>query len=97
MATGSDYPVAVVLINRHEPEGEVAGRLMELADGKGYDARTVEAQRGEHDVSLSFRVPLEVADAFNGDRGERWPEVTKIENDDNADKNPDRKTRPGKA
>lgn len=74
MATGN-YPVAVVLINRHEPEGEVAGRLMELAEDNGYDVRAVEAQRGEHDVPLSFRVPQDVADAFNSDRDERWPET----------------------
>ena len=74
MATGSDYNVAVVLINRHEPEGEVAQRLMELADEKGYDSRVVEAQRGEHDVALSFRVPEDVAEAFNADRADRWQE-----------------------
>lgn len=80
MATGADYRVAIVLINRHEPEGEVAGRLLTLAEEKGYDQRSVEASRGEHDVALSFRVPQDVAEAFNADRAERWPD--KIENDD---------------
>lgn len=79
MTTGADYRVAIVLINRHEPEGEVAGRLLTLAEEKGYDLRSVEASRGEHDVSLSFRVPEDVAEEFNADRAERWPD--KIEND----------------
>lgn len=82
MPTGTDYPVAIVLINRHEPEGEVAGRLLELADEKGYDARTVEASRGEHDVALSFRVPRDVAEAFDADRGDRWPEPAEVVDDD---------------
>lgn len=73
MATETGYDIAVVLINRHEPEGEVAGRLLELAEEKDYDARVVEAQRGEHDAALSFRVPQDVAEAFNDDRAERWP------------------------
>jgi hypothetical protein len=71
--------MAVVITNRHEPEGEVAARLLELASEKGYDARTVEAVRGEHDAGLSFRVPQDVADAFDGERADRWPD--KIEND----------------
>lgn len=79
MPTGTDYNVAIVIVNRHEPEGEAAGRLMEIADEKGYDHRVVEAQRGEHDAALSFRVPQDVADAFNADRSGRWPD--KIEND----------------
>src|SRR6476646_10644476 len=81
MPTGTDYPIAIVIVNRHEPEGEAAGRLLELAGEKGYDARVVEAQRGESDVPLSFRVPADVAEAFNADRSERWP-TDKIENDD---------------
>lgn len=65
---------AIVIINRHEPEGEVAGRLLELADEKGHPASVVEAQRGEvTDANLSFRVPQDVADAFEADRAERWP------------------------
>jgi hypothetical protein len=77
------YTAAVVLLNRHEPEHEVAGRLLELAEEKDYDPRVVEAQRGEHDVPLSFRVPEDVAEAFNADRGDRWP--SKIENEDETD------------
>jgi hypothetical protein len=80
MAVGSNYEAAVVLINRHEPEGEVAGRLLEIAEDKGYDARDVQASRGEHDVALSFRVPKDVAEEFDADRAERWP-ADKIEND----------------
>ena len=79
MPTGTDYPIAIVIINQHEPEGEVAGRLLELAEEKGHDVRAVEAQRGEHDAALSFRVPEDVAEAFNADRADRWPD--KIEND----------------
>lgn len=67
------YPVAVVIVNRHEPEGETAGRLLELAAEKGYGARVVEASRGDHDAGLTFRVPQDVADAFNEDRSDRWP------------------------
>jgi hypothetical protein len=84
MPTGTNYTVAVVLINRHEPEGEAAGRLIEIAEEKGYDPRVVEASRGDHDVALSFRVPEDVAEAFNEDRAERWPSevpADKIEND----------------
>jgi len=76
----SGYTAAVVLLNRHEPEHEVTGRLLELAEEKGYDPRVVEAQRGEHDVPLAFRVPEDVAKEFDGDRASRWPD--KIENDD---------------
>lgn len=91
---------AIVIINRHEPEGEVATRLLELADEKGHDARTVEAQRGEHDAGLSFRVPEDVAEAFNADRADRWPapedaEESAPEGDSNT--TPVRKVRPGKA
>lgn len=106
MPTGN-YDVAIVIINRHEPEGETAARLMEIAAEKDYDSRVVEAQRGEHDAALSFRVPQDVADAFNEDRATRWPSA-KIENDGETDADqgvgeektttaPDRKTRPGKA
>lgn len=66
----------VVIVDRHEPHGEVAQRLLELAEEKGYDVRTVEAQRGEHDSPLSFRVPSEVAEAFDKDRAKRWPDRT---------------------
>jgi hypothetical protein len=65
--------VAIVIVDRHEPEGDVATRLLEIADEKGYGARVVEAQRGEHDAGLSFRVPEDVAKAFNADRAKRWP------------------------
>lgn len=70
----------IVIINEHEPEGETATRLLELARDKGYDDTVVEAQRGEHDAALSFRVPSDVAEAFNKDRDDRWP--SKIENAD---------------
>jgi len=70
----------IVIVNEHEPDGEVAGRLLEIASEKGYDPTVVEAQRGEHDAGLSFRVPQDVADEFNSDRGDRWPD--KIENAD---------------
>jgi hypothetical protein len=80
MPTGN-YPIAVVIVNRHEPEHEVATRLLELADEKGYEQRNVEAARGDHDAALSFRVPQDVADAFNEDRADRWPS-DKIENDE---------------
>lgn len=66
----------IVIVDRHEPHGEVAQRLLELAEEKGYDVRTVEAQRGEHDSPLSFRVPAEVAEAFDKDRAKRWPDRT---------------------
>lgn len=76
-----DQNPAIVIINRHEPEGEVAGRLLELAVEKGHNPSDVEAQRGEHDAALSFRVPQDVADSFNAERDDRWPS-SKIENDD---------------
>jgi len=89
----------IVIINTHEPEGEVAGRLLELADEKGHSAAVVEAQRGEHDAALSFRVPEDVADAFEADRAERWPVPEEDVVDDDGDPNtpPVRKSRPGKA
>jgi hypothetical protein len=100
MPTGTDYPIAVVIINQHEPEGEVSGRLLELAEEKGYDARTVEAQRGEHDASLSFRVPQDVAEAFDADRADRWPTPEQTgdapDNDDPTTQSA-RNKRPGKA
>lgn len=82
---------AVVIINTHEPEGETAGRLLELAAEKGYAVGDVVAQRGEHDAALSFRVPQDVADAFNGERDGLWP----TEDDSNTPAAP--KARPGKA
>lgn len=97
MPTGTE-PIAIVIVNEHEPHGEVATRLLELADEKGYDARTVEAQRGEHDAALSFRVPQDVADAFNAERDERWPAPEEPVDDDGDPNNPPvRKARPGKA
>lgn len=74
--------MVIVIVNTHEPDHEVATRLLELADEKGYDARTVEAQRGEHDAGLSFRVPDDVAEEFEKDRADRWP--SKVEEDDEA-------------
>jgi hypothetical protein len=89
---------AIVIINRHEPEGETAERLIELAKEKGYDERVVEAQRGEHDAGLSFRVPQDVADAFNEDRADRWPTPDDfVADEDNPNTPPVRKARPGKA
>ena len=72
----------IVIVNEHEPHHEVAARLLELADEKGYEARTVEAQRGEHDAALSFRVPQDVADAFNDEREDRWPAKIKDADED---------------
>lgn len=95
MPTGTDYPIAVVIVDRHEPEGETAGRLLGLAEEKGYDPRVVEAQRGEHDAALSFRVPQDVADAFNAERAERWPTPDEVVDED--PNTPVRKSRPGKA
>lgn len=80
MPSISGYTAAIILKNRFEPEHEVAQRLLEIADDKGYDPRVVEAQRGEHDTELAFRVPEDVAEEFLSDRSERWP--SKIENDD---------------
>lgn len=89
---------AIVIVNEHEPHGEVAARLLELADEKGHDVQSVEAQRGEHDAALSFRVPQDVADAFNGERGDRWPAPEETVDDDNDPNTPPvRKARPGKA
>lgn len=89
---------AIVIINRHEPEGEVATRLLELADEKGHTPADVEAQRGEHDAALSFRVPQDVADAFNADRADRWPDDEELVDDDGDPNTPPvRKSRPGKA
>lgn len=65
--------MAVVIINQHEPEGEVAARLLELNQDKGHNPSEVVAQRGEHDAGLSFRVPDDVAEAFEADRASRWP------------------------
>lgn len=80
MAVISGYTAKIVIVDRHEPEHEVARRLLELAEDKGYDARVVEAQRGEHDAPLSFRVPGDVADEFDSERRNNWSD--KIENDD---------------
>jgi hypothetical protein len=89
---------AVVIINRHEPEGETATRLLELARDKGYDDSVVVAQRGEHDAALSFRVPQDVADDFNADRADRWPSEEELVDDDGDPSTPPvRKQRPGKA
>lgn len=98
MPTDPNYPIAIVIINRHEPEGETATRLIELAEEKGYDQRVVEAQRGEHDAALPFRVPQDVADAFNADRDDRWPSDEELVDDDGDPNTPPvRKARPGKA
>jgi hypothetical protein len=75
--------MAIVIVNTYEPDHEVAARLLELAEEKDYDARTVQAQRGEHDANLSFVVPDDVAEEFEKDRAERWP--SKIENDTETD------------
>lgn len=88
--------VAVVIINRHEPEGEVAGKLLDLAGEKGYDVYSVQAQRGEHDASLSFRVPQDVADAFNDERASLWPADVEPVPDDADPTPPARETRSGK-
>jgi hypothetical protein len=89
--------MAIVIVNTHESDYEVAARLLELAHEKGYDVRTVEAQRGEHDANLSFRVPDDVAEAFVADRAERWPSTTE-DGGDVADKNASQtRKRPGKA
>lgn len=88
---------AIVIINPYEPENEVATRLLELADEKGHPAQVVEAQRGEHDAALSFRVPQDVADAFNEDRAERWPTPEETVDDGDPNTPPVRKARPGKA
>ena len=91
---------AIVIINTHEPEGEVAARLLELAQEKGHNPSVVEAQRGEHDAGLSFRVPQDVADAFESDRAERWPspeETQEAAPSGDQNETPVRKSRPGKA
>jgi hypothetical protein len=77
--------MAIVIVNTHEPDHEVATRLLELAEKKGHDARAVEAQRGEHDAALSFRVPDDVAEEFEKDRADRWP--SEVKDDDEAAEN----------
>lgn len=86
---------AVVIINTNEPEGDVAARLLELAAEKGHPVAAVVAMRGMHDAGLSFEVPEDVAEAFNADRADRWPELVDDDNDPNT--HPVRKARPGKA
>ncbi len=68
------YKVGIVIVDQHEPEGETATRLLEIAEDKGYSPRVVEAQRGEHDAGLSFRAPEDVVDAFNSERRDLWPD-----------------------
>lgn len=87
----------VIIVNRHEPEHEVATRLLELAEEGGHDPRTIEATRGEHDAALSFRVPVPVAEKFNEERSDRWPADELVEDDNDPSTPPVRKTRPGKA
>lgn len=88
----------IVIVNRHEPHGEVAGRLLELADEKGHDVRSVVAQRGEHNAALSFQVPEDVREAFDAERGDRWPAPEELVDDDGDPNTPPvRKVRPGKA
>jgi len=94
MSTGSNYETGIVIVNRHEPDHEVATRLIELAREKGYDERVVEAQRGEHDAALGFRAPVDVVDAFSGERADRWS-ADKIEND--AEKAADQRALPSDA
>jgi len=89
---------AIVIVNRHEPQAEVAQRLLELAEEKGYDPSVVEAQRGEHDANLSFRVPADIQEAFDSERADRWPAPDdEVSEEDNPNTPPARKARPGKA
>lgn len=74
MPTEEGYKTAIVIVDQHEPEGETSTRLLEIAEEKGYSPRVVEAQRGEHDAGLSFRVPEDVAEAFDGERADLWPD-----------------------
>lgn len=103
------YTVAVVILDQHEPEGESARRLLALAKERDYPPRAVEASRGEHDAGLSFRVPKDVAAAFDAERAELWPDDSakraelgtiavdgsKIEND--GEKADDQDTTPSRA
>ena len=88
----------IVIVNEHEPHHEVAARLLELAEQREYDPRVVEAQRGEHDAALSFRVPQDVADEFEKDRADRWPSPEQTGDDvqPDEDNTPVRARRPGK-
>lgn len=74
MPVEEGYKISVVILDRHEPEGETTTRLLEIADEKGYGPRVVEAQRGEHDSGLSFRVPRDVAEVFESERADLWPD-----------------------
>jgi hypothetical protein len=99
MPNENGYPIAIVIINKHEPEGETAGRLLEIADEKGYGPRVVEAVRGEHDAALSFRVPEDVAQAFDSERADLWPDDgSKIENvgEKTSDQDTQARSRTGK-
>jgi len=89
----------IVIVNTYEPHDEVAALLLKLARKKGHAVSAVEAQRGEHDAALSFRVPQDVAEAFDAERDSRWPAPEDELVDDDGDPNtpPVRKTRPGKA
>src|SRR5690242_19008820 len=77
--------MGIVIVNTHEPDHEVANRLLELAEEKGHDSRSIEAQRGEHDAELSFRAPDDVVEAFEKDRATRWP--AKLGDNDVSDEN----------
>ena len=65
MPVEDGYKVAVVILDLDQDEGDAATQLLSIAESKGYSPRVVEAQRGEHDAKLSFRVPEDVAKAFN--------------------------------
>jgi hypothetical protein len=97
MPVEDGYETVIVIVNQHEPEGETSARLLEIAEEKGYSPRVVEAQRGEHDAGLSFRVPEDVAEAFNADRSERWPLEGDAEKTDGQTADNDQDTTPTRA
>jgi hypothetical protein len=90
--------MGTVIVNLHEPHHEVAARLLGLAFEKGYAARVVVAQRGEHNAALSFEVPDDVREAFDAERADLWPApVPDAWLNDEDPNTPVRKARPGKA
>lgn len=87
----------IVNLRDHEPEGEAAQYLLELAekDDRYNAASDVQALRGETLAKLSFQVPDDIAAQFEKDRAEKWPEdedVVLVDDDNDPGTPPKRRS-----
>ena len=72
----------IIITANHEPEHEVAEKLLAMADEAGYSPAVVKTERAE---GLVFDVPDEIGQPFVDNRADWWPREDVTADEDATD------------